>query len=107
MRFQPVSAPDPIDQRVVGPERLREGASAPVRRVGGLLLGGHLDDSADEVLAFLRRSSAARGVLLDTRDARRGESVAPAGDGATGDVQLRGDVLVLLALGGGQNDSGS
>src|SRR5262249_49221480 len=78
VRLQPVGAPDPADQSMIGPERLGEGARAPVGGVGGLLLGGHLDDPANEILALLGRSPAAMGILLDAHDARRGESVAPA-----------------------------
>src|SRR5262249_43328580 len=107
MWLQPVGAPDPVDQGVVGPERLGEGACAPVSRIGGLLLGSHFGDPTDELLALLGGSSTARCVLLDPRDSQRGESVAPAGDSATGEVQLGSDVLVPLALGGGQDDSGA
>jgi hypothetical protein len=49
---------------------------------------------------------AGRRVLLQAGDTGLGESVAPAGDGAARALQLRGDVLVLLALGGGQYDPG-
>jgi hypothetical protein len=77
-----------------------------VGRVGGLLLGRHLDDPSDEILACLRRPSTARCILLKAGNARRGEPVTPAGDGTAGDVQLDSDVLVLLALGGGQYDPG-
>ena len=106
MRLQPVGTPDPMDQRAIGPQRLGEGARAPVGRVGGLLLGRHLDDPPDELLPRLRWPSAARRVLLEARDTRLGEPNAPARDGAARDLQRRGDVLVLLIFGGGQHDAG-
>ena len=58
--------------------------------VGGLLSGRHLDDLPDEIVG-VPSEAVRRGVRPSRIPATPavGESVAPAADGAAGDVQFR------------------
>jgi hypothetical protein len=51
--------------------------------------------------------TAARGVLLDPGDTAFGEPVAPAADRGTSNTEFHGDVFVLPAVSGEEDNPGS
>ncbi len=103
--LQPVGSPDPADHRTVRAQRFGEAAGAPVSGISGLLLR-HRDDLVDQFLACPGRSPTTGCVSLDPGDAALGEAIAPAAHRGAGDTEFHGDVLVLPAIGGKQDDAG-
>lgn len=97
VRLQAVAAPDAPHRSSADAHFRRHAACGPVSLVGGLLLGGFLDDffhgsGCDSWLA-----AGARSVFFQARQAALEVAVVPACGLMRGDAQLRGDLFILLA----------
>jgi hypothetical protein len=105
-RFQVMRLPHAVDQVGANAEVLGQGPNAPVRRVGWRLMDGGLDDPLGPASLLGGPAPAARGILFDAGQAALGETLPPAAHRRGLDRERLGNLFVLLAVGGQEDNLG-
>ena len=104
MRLEVGLLPHPLHHRRRRAQVLGQRPRAPMRGGGRLLGNGRFHNPRREFLFGRRRTTAAWGILFNSGQPPRGEAVAPQRDRLPQRAQFVGDLLVLLASGGGQHN---
>ena len=104
VRLQAVALPDAAHGRSARAQVLGQRAGAPVRGVGRLLMQGDVHDARLHLGRDRRGASRTWRVLAKGIDAAVREALPPQRHLAAIEADLDGDVLVLQAPGGQQND---
>ena len=107
VRLEAVAVPNSPDRRLAHGCRRSHGSRAPVGGVGGLLLGGLLDDLLHLGGRYRSRPARSRRVFFKSGEAAVDKPIAPSSHLLRRDPEFGGDLLVLQALGGPQDDPGA
>ncbi len=100
MRFQSVRLPNSSYASRANTQGVRRASGAPVRRVGGLLLGGFPNDFFRVDLAH---SAGPRSILLNPRYAALQKARPPARHGMPSNLKPGRNLTILLPLSSLQN----
>jgi len=104
--FEIMSFPYSANRRFAQPLSFGHGTSAPMGRIGRGRMKRGLDDRADFFLGNPRNASGARGIFLQTWQAKGKKALSPQLDCGTGDAKLRGNLLTQDAIACHTNDLG-
>jgi len=106
MRLQAVCFPDSLHHRRRRPQLGRQRSRTPVRGAGRLFGRGLAENLRRQRRRGRRRSSAARGILLNARQSPLGEAASPLANRLHAGLQLQGDFLVEFSSRRQQHDLG-